>query len=451
MRILVTGATGLIGRNLIYRLLIHGHEVLALARSPQRLTELPEQNIYSWSDDKTPPPEALSDCDAVIHLAGEGIVDKRWTNERKKRLRDSRIFGTTNLISAIANLPEPKRPKVLISGSAIGIYGSSTETKTEDSKPGKGFLADLCVEWENEALKANTLGVRTVLLRTGLVLSNQGGLLKKSAPVVLGSGNQWMSWVHIEDMISFIEFGLRNPKLSGAYNIVAPNPVTNREFSKLLSRSMGLPVLGKAPTSLLKLVLGEASEAVLADQKVIPKKTISTGFRFKYENLESALSDLIGRKSILDNAFRARQFIPLAKDKVFPFFAKAENLETLTPPWLNFHIYKKSTPEIQKGSLIDYKLKIHGVTVKWKTLISEWVPGFKFVDDQLKGPYKKWHHVHTFDSVNGGTLISDEVTFQPPGHIFGKLLLPIIRRDVNEIFKFRQEKIRELERKGEIG
>ncbi len=450
MKILITGASGLIGRSLIHRLLIEGHDVRALARSIHSLPELAEKNIFPWSDDKQPPVDAISGCDAIVHLAGEGIADQRWTAARKKRLWDSRVEGTKNLVAAIAELAAEKRPKVLISGSAIGYYSDGSHPQNESSPKGTGFLPDLSEAWEEAASKAEKLGLRTVFLRTGLVLAKHGGVLKKTGPVILGNGQQWMSWIHIEDMVRFIIYSIQTAKASGAYNLTAPNPVTNAEFTKAFAKKMNIPITIHAPSLALKFALGEMAKVILASQKVIPEKAIADGFMFKFKTIESALSDIYKDSNLVDNYFSTKQFIPLKRKDIFPFFGKAENLETLTPPWLHFHIINKSTPNVHKGTLIDYKLNIHGFPIKWRTLISDWNPEISFIDSQLRGPYKKWHHVHTFEDVPGGTLISDDITFRPPGWIFGKLLLPLVRKDLLEIFQFRQKKIKELYLKGSM-
>lgn len=450
MKILITGATGLVGRELIHRLLINGHEVLALARSPQNLPELPDKNIFAWSDDQAPPAAAIAGCDAIVHLAGEGIVDQRWSKSRKKRLWDSRITGTKNLISAVATLEPEQRPKVLVSSSAIGYYAQGNVPQNERSPLGKGFLADLCAAWESSANEAERLGVRTVLLRTGLVLGKHGGLLKKTGPIVLGDGQQWMSWIHIEDIVRFILFSIESAEVSGPYNLTAPTPVTNVAFTKNFARIAGFPFTISVPKIALKLALGEMSQVVLASQRILPNRAIAAGFEFKYEKLDQALQNLIGDITFIDNRFTTKQFIPLQRKEVFSFFGKAENLEILTPPWLHFHIEKKSTPSVEKGTLINYKLKIHKIPVKWKTLISEWTPDSSFVDNQLSGPYAKWRHLHTFEDVHGGTLISDEVTYRPPGWIFGKLLVPFIGKDIRQIFQYRKTKIKELYQKGPL-
>lgn len=450
MKIAITGASGLIGKKVIHALLKNKNKVIALVRSAHKLPELPEEAIFTWSDSIEVPAEAIQGCDAVIHLAGEGIADQRWTEERKKRIWDSRLNSTKSLIRTLKNLPEAQRPKILISGSAIGIYSDSDDAQDETSKYGTNFLSKLCIEWEKCALEASDLGIRTTILRTGLVLSDQGGLLDKTAPVVLGSGKQWMSWIHIDDYVNFVILALRNSAVSGIYNLTAPNPVTNEEFTKIYAKIKGFPVTVSAPEFVLKIVLGELSQAVLSNQKVFPKKLMNESFQFKFENVTSALKNLIGDRKLTENLFIARQFVPLKRNQVFSYFSKAENLETLTPSFLNFKILTKSTPMIEKGTLIDYTLKIHGVPVKWRTLIQDWNPDQSFVDYQLKGPYKKWHHLHTFEEVEGGTLICDQVIFEIPGWLFGKALLPLIRRDIESIFSFRQKKIKELYLMGEL-
>jgi uncharacterized protein (TIGR01777 family) len=450
MKIVLTGASGLIGKKLTYALMRDGHEVFALARSPEKLPELPPKNIFVWNDQKVPSPEIFKNCDAVIHLAGEGIADKLWTKDRKAKLRESRVIGTKNLVEAVASLPADQRPHTFISGSAIGFYGDSSEQKDETSPAGQGFLAELCRDWEAAAAPCEKLGLRTVYLRTGLVLAREGGLLSKSGPAVLGDGTQWMSWIHIEDVVALILFALAHAQIRGPLNLTAKNPVTNKDFTKGFAKATRFPFTVSAPKFAIYLLAGDLSQAILSNQKIVPTLALAAGFKFKFDRLEDALNDLLGDRKLLDNSYSAKQFVPFPRSEVFSFFSRAENLEILTPPWLNFHILDQSTPTVKKETLINYKLNIHGVPVKWRTLIKEWNPDSSFVDFQLKGPYKLWHHRHKFEDVPGGTLISDDVTFQIPGWIFGKMLLPLIKKDVQEIFAYRQEKIKELCAEGRL-
>lgn len=452
MRLLVTGASGLIGKNLIRQALREGHEVRALVRSPEKFKMLPSENVFRWSHDTLPPLEALEGVDVIFHLAGEGIADQRWTEERKKSLSDSRILGTRNLVEALAQLPDQRRPKALVSGSAIGFYGYSPEGEVDENSPaGTDFLAELCLNWEKEAARAKNLGVRVVHARTGIVFSREGGALPKMPSLPIASGKAWMSWIHIQDMIRALLFAAQHQDFEGVMNCTTPNWVSNRELSRSLARIRGVPHLGFVPKLALLMVLGEATEALLASLRVYPRRLLEAGFHFEYPDLEMALKAELEGMHAFDRVLFSDQFVALSPDEVFPFFSRAENLESLTPPWLNFRILSKSTPQVQKGTLIEYQLKIHGAPVRWKTLISQWDEGRLFVDEQLSGPYAKWHHVHFFEKVPGGCLLRDEVTYRIPGSAFGDLTLNAwISGDVRKIFGYRQEQIERFAKSGEL-
>jgi len=452
MRILVTGASGLIGKNFIRHSLRLGHDVRALVRSPQNFKMLPEKNIFKWSHENHPPEEAFEFVDAIVHLAGESIAGKSWSNQQKKIIVESRLLGTRNLVEVLSRLPLNKRPKVLLSGSAVGYYGYQREEVLDESaSAGQDFLAKLCVDWEQEALKAKKLGLRVVLARTGLVLSKEGGALAEMPPVQISNGKNWMSWIHIEDMVRIIDFAIENENISEAINCVAPKPVQNKDFVKILAHVRRIPFVGRVPRVFLDIALGEMAQVVVSSLRVKAKALETAGFKFLHPDLSLALEHELRGCGPLDSVLFKDQFVPLKPEEVFPFFSRAENLETLTPPWLNFKIVAKSKEQIKKGSLIDYKLNIHGVPVRWRTLISAWKKNELFIDEQLKGPYTKWHHVHTFDTVLGGCLLRDEITYRAPGFIFGKLLLSKwISSDVNKIFSYRQEQIQKLLLSGQL-
>lgn len=452
MRLLLSGGSGLIGKNLIRLALKEGYQVNAIVRDPEHFKMLPENQIFKWTHQEDVPLEAFKDVGAIVHLSGENIAGKRWSKEQKARLINSRIIGTRNLVKALSKIPSEKRPKVLISGSAIGYYGyERDEELNEKSKSGQDFLANLCRDWENEALAAEKLGIRVVLLRTGIVLSREGGALSKMPPIQVLDGKAWMSWIHIQDMVRAILFALNNESLSGPINCVSTNPVQNKEFVQGLAQAKGIPTFGFIPKVVLSLALGELSNAVTSSLRVQPNLLLTAGFKFQFPRLKEALDYEFKGTNFFDAFLFKDQFVPLKPEEIFHFFSRAENLETLTPPWLNFKIVSKSNNEIEKGSLIDYKLKIHGVPVKWKTLIAEWKKNDFFIDEQLKGPYSKWHHLHTFEPVPGGTLLRDEVTYRVPFAILGNLFIGSwISRDVGQIFKFRQEKIQNLIKAGEL-
>lgn len=293
MRFLITGATGLIGRNLIRQILRDGNEAVALSRRPQKFTLLPAEQVFFWQHTLELSRQSLKDVDVIVNLAGEGIADHRWTKERKRALEESRILGTRNLVEAISKLDPQDRPKVLISASAIGYYGTHRDEPLDEESPaGVGFLAELCRHWEETALRARTIGLRVVLLRTSMVLSNDGGALKKIPPVVIGRGLDWVSWIHLDDMIRFILFAAQNQNISGPYNLASPNAVQNREFIRALAKAKKIPIHLAVPRILPRLALGEMSQAILSSLRVVPKRALAAGFQFLYPQLELALADL---------------------------------------------------------------------------------------------------------------------------------------------------------------
>jgi uncharacterized protein len=298
MNITVTGATGFIGARLVQNLLQSGHSVHALGR--KRIRTLPAAVRFSeWhSTEAEPPVESLATADAIIHLAGEPVA-QRWTPEVKQRIRSSRVDGTRNLVSALAKLS--RRPQVLVCASAIGYYGSrGDEVLTETSSPGRDFLAQVVVDWEQAAQKAEALGIRVAPLRFGVVLGKDGGALAKMLPPFrlglggrLASGQQWMSWIHVDDVIGLIRFALENSTIRGPMNATAPQPLPNLEFTKELAAALHRPAIFPVPRFALKLLFGEMAEAILGSQRVIPQAARSAGFQFEYPELRPALVRLL--------------------------------------------------------------------------------------------------------------------------------------------------------------
>lgn len=452
MKILISGATGLVGRALSSRLFREGHDIVVLSRSSDRARKyfpVPAQ-FFDWDPSKGHAPEAaFESVDAVIHLAGESVADGRWTKERKKRIYDSRIVGAQSLISAIAAL-KGKRPGVFLSASAIGYYGDrGEEWVDEKSGPGGDFLAGVCVDWENEtsgSSRLRELGIRAASLRTGIVLSSAGGALEKMVTPFrmgvggpLGSGKQYMSWIHIDDLVEAYVHVLQKEELQGAVNAVAPNPATNREFSYALARVLKKSVFLRAPATVLKLALGEMGRIVLSGQRVEPSRLLHSGFRFRFDRLDGALDALLSPSG---DIFEGGTWVPKPVETVFDFFSDAKNLEVITPPWIGFKTVSMSTETVNEGTLIDYRLKIHGVPVKWKTLIEDWVKNQKFVDVQLSGPYAFWEHTHSFEPARGGTWMKDRVIYRLPLGKAGRAVgLGKVRRDLDKIFEFRQKVI----------
>lgn len=446
MRILITGATGLLGKKLLIDLLKKGHTVVGIARDKSKIIELPEKQTYSWDalSDQEFPLEALKQCDAVIHLAGEPVAAQRWNDQVKKSILDSRIIGTQKMISAFKKIKENERPSVFISGSAIGFYGDQGEKNlTETSAVGSDFLADVVQKWEAEAHKAEALGIRTVILRTGIVLARSGGALEKMPPLVIGSGNNYMSWIHIQDWVNFTIQAIENLKSQGIYNLVSPHPATQTIFIKDLAAERGVPFVMSVPQFIVSTAMGEMAQVLLASQKVKPSKMLDEGFQFQFPHLKEAFKDIYQGEDYLTQDFTVSQFVPDKIENVFSFFSAAKNLEEITPDFLNFKIKDMSSAEIGKDTIINYKLKIHGIPASWQTQITEWVPLKMFVDNQNKGPYTLWHHTHTFTPLEKGTLIEDRIKYKVPGHLVGLLALgSFIRKDVSQIFRHRVQTIK---------
>lgn len=301
MKILVTGSTGLVGTAVVKALASDGHTLCRLLRPESKTTSRAKDGFnVAWNPATGELGGAGVGPDAVVNLAGASIAGGRWTKDRKVLLRTSRIDTTQALVRALAKMNV--RPRVLVSASAIGIYGDrGDEVLTEESKPGTDFLAGLAQEWEAEAWKAEVLGIRVVLARFGIILARHGGALAKmllpfrlGAGGRLGSGRQWMSWVTLPDVIGMIRFAIGNNGVRGAVNVVAPQPVQNAEFTKVLARALHRPALLPAPTFALRLALGEMADALLlSSQRVQPQKLQQLGHSFLRPELHSALMSVL--------------------------------------------------------------------------------------------------------------------------------------------------------------
>jgi uncharacterized protein (TIGR01777 family) len=299
MKILITGATGFVGSVIVQELLASGDEVVVLTRSMSNaaLTLGSRVKYFYWGDYRTAPPaEAFAGVDGVINLMGE-TISKRWDAKAKKEIYDSRIVATRSLVEGMRGLAQ--KPKAFVSASAIGFYGNrGAEELDESSAAGSDFLAKVCKDWEKEANQARDLGIRLAIIRIGVVLGRKGGALAKMLPIFrmgvggkVGSGKQYMSWIHVKDLAGMFIEAVKNPLVDGVLNGTAEAPATNAEFTKVLGRAIGRPTLFPAPAAAMKLMFGEMSTLILDGQKVLPKQFLKRRYHYKYPTLEKALRE----------------------------------------------------------------------------------------------------------------------------------------------------------------
>ena len=299
MKVAIAGGTGFVGSRLVERLLAEGHQVLILTRNPASVKPAPNVEVVAYNPKESGAwQQSISGCDAVVNLAGEPIAEKRWTPEHKQEIINSRKIGTQKIVEAISKA-NPK-PSVLVSASAIGYYGTSETATFEESSPsGNDFLAQVCQEWEAEAQKVKDTGTRLVIVRIGIVLAMGGAIGKMIAPFKMfaggpiGTGKQWFSWIHRDDLVNLILFALQQREVEGVLNATAPNPVRMNEVSQTLGEVLNRPSWLPVPAFALEVLLGDGAQVVLEGQQVLPKRTITQGFDYQYPSLKQALEEFL--------------------------------------------------------------------------------------------------------------------------------------------------------------
>lgn len=468
MKLLITGATGLIGRAVVLRLLRDGHQIAVWSRSASRahdqlgdiVTVIGDAPRRTDAFDR-----AIADADAVINLAGEPILGRRWSARHQRALRDSRVGLTQTLVDAMAAAPSP--PRVLVSASAVGVYGVDVREPVNESRPASDdFVAQLCADWEAAARSAEKLGTRVALLRIGVVLDKDGGALSRMLPVFragiggrLGHGHQYMPWIHLRDMVEVIVHALEHDEVSGPVNAVADS-VENRVFADTLARHLQRPSM-RVPAFAVRAAIGRGASIVLGGQRALPAALAASGFAFQFPNLSDALDDILHGGDRVDirqtdeipdtpylrrrgarYVLAQRTVIPAPVDQVFGFFADAGNLALMTPPGLGFEILTERPIEMATGIEIDYRIGLGPIPMTWKTFIETWEPGDRFVDVQLKGPYRSWWHEHRFVADGDQTVMYDRVYYSLPLGPLGRLAHRLhVQSMLRRIFEFRSRAI----------
>ncbi|MEZ4367327.1 MAG: TIGR01777 family oxidoreductase [Kofleriaceae bacterium] len=485
MNFLVTGATGFVGRALLLRLARDHHQVTAWVRDPDRARAALGPGVALVRvDDDAGLGAAIADADVVINLAGEPIVGRRWTRARKAALRASRVDTTQRLVAAMAANAGAARRPVLVSASAVGLYGDrGDEVLSEHAPAGRGFAAELCVAWEAAAEAARPYAARVVLARIGVVLGREGGALAPLARLTrfglggpIAGGRQWVPWIHLDDLVEALVRASVDARLDGAVNLVAPQPARQRDLARALGRALHRPAWAPAPRLALRALLGEAASVLTSSQRVVPSALAAIDHRFRFADLDGALADLtsapavsvrrLGRGEAPTSAYlrqrrprevlRARAVLDAPLAQVVRFFAAAENLNLLVPPAMAFEIQTPRPIAMAPGTTIDYRLRVLGVPFRWRTVIEAWQPpgapapaevarpaDAYFVDAQHRGPYRAWWHEHHFIADGERTIMEDHVYYASPLGPLGALADRVmVRAQLRRIFGFRAAAIR---------
>jgi uncharacterized protein (TIGR01777 family) len=410
MKLVIAGGTGLIGQALTKELKNNGYEVVILSRNPEKYSEqFAHATVIYWDGTTTGDwVSQINGAIAVINLAGasiagENLLRMRWTSKRKTQISESRINAGKALTEAIGSVE--KKPSLLIQSSAVGIYGPLGDQIVDDTHlHGNDYLANVCKEWEASTKEVEEMGVRRVIIRTGLVFSQKGGiftLLKLPYSFFvggrLGSGKQYFSWIHIDDVVGAICHLMDNSEAMGTFNLTSPNPVNNREFNRLMGKAMAKPGLITVPSFAMRLVLGEVSTLALDGQRVVPQKLQESGYRFKFSNLSDALSDLLSTVRLFQHSF----LVPKSKEKVAAFHRNTVVLKQLTPfPIL---VQFKEVEPVGEGTKAVFTLWFGPIPVHWEAVHHDFNLPDSFSDTQLKGPFEYWFHRHSFNAIDDNT------------------------------------------------
>lgn len=452
MRILIAGGSGLIGSALAESLLRDGHEVIILSRNPQKVKTKPIGAQFVAWDGITAQGwgELVDGADAIVNLAGASIAGEnplkmRWTAKRKDAILQSRINAGKAIVEAIQ--ASQNKPEVLVQSSAVGFYGPLRDEYVDEKNPkGDDFLSNVTQQWEDSTKAVEAAGVRRVVIRTGLVFSKDSGIFPLLALPFrlfvggkLGSGNQYLSWIHIKDIVAAICFLIENKKTQGVYNLSAPNPVTNKRFAKTMGKVMRRPSFLPVPAFAMKLALGEVSTLALDGQRVIPNRLTDAGFSFEFPALEDALNELIHGDMRFLHSFSVNASIEAVSD----FHRDTRVLKQLTP--LPIIVQFKNVEQMQEGSMADFNLWFGPFPAPWSARHYDFDPPRGFKDVQLKGPFAYWDHQHTFVQIDDHTTdVIDDIQARHGRHPYYGLISRFMWLTLPILFTFRAWQTRRL-------
>jgi len=474
MNVIIAGATGFIGNELVSFLRGKAHSVTALVRNPEKALEQLGAGVtlltFNDSDDELV--RAFEDANVVVNLTGRPLAPARWTKSKKRDFYESRVGVTGRIVSIMENCETP--PDVFISASAVGYYGDrGDEEITEESEIGQGYLSELCDSWEKAALGAKNFGTRVCTLRLGVVLGRESGFLNQlSLPFEMGigsyvgDGRQWVPWIHYSDLLRIIDLVINDEAIFGPINCTAPNPVRSKSFSKCLAKIVGAKIVIGLPSICLKLVFAEGENVLTNSQNALPDALMRKGFKFNYDELENALIEECRPEKVsvvkvdltkesFDNSLKYSKKLSRADYKIetsvslavnsetaFNFFSSPLNLGLATPKWMGFHITESPSKVIQ-GSEFEYKIKLGILPMKWRTEIVEWSPDDLFIDYQKKGPYSLWWHQHRIVAEGESQCrMEDQVFYKVPGWFIGRVVHKyLIKNMLIRIFSYRRKVI----------
>jgi uncharacterized protein (TIGR01777 family) len=449
MRIIITGGSGLVGQALTESLTADKHEVTILSRHPERVKSLSAGvKVKKWDGRSAAGWGHLANgADAIVNLAGENIAAGRWTDERKQRIRESRVNAGRAVVEAVR--AATNKPEVVIQASAVGYYGArGAEEVTEETSRGDDFLTQVCMDWEASTTPVEELSVRRVIFRTGVVLSPKDGAFPKMvlpfklfAGGPLGNGRQYLPWIHLADEVAAIRFLIEQKTASGPFNLTAPTPLTNAEFGHVLGKVLKRPAFLPTPSLALQLIFGEMSKVLLDGQRALPERLQQMGFVFSFSEPEAAVADLLSTPLVF--RYKHRFQVQASLEEVSDFHSRSSSLTEITPPPSKVIVHQ-APPRLDEGDQMDFTVKLGPVPIRWLARIENVKPT-GFIDRQLSGPFQRWVHQHTFEPINETTTtVIDEIEFSFHSHPWRKIVGLNMILSLPALFAYRGWKTRSL-------